>query len=156
MCRAAKIKKVGPSGLDGVIVSITVHKINKHSRKPTELKKKVSDIQKHKQCKYCGKYMYHETKREKCPAYEQTCRKCNKLNQFKNKCTTSSKHGPTVKKKVNTVYFGDNSSNCKTAHVTMLIQGQKVQFQLRLISYLKNTCVTCLPNVQLTTSSVTD
>ena len=115
-------------------------------------KMQVSDKQKHKQCKYCGKYMYHEMKREKCPVYGQTCRKCHKLNHFENKCTASTKHGPTVKKKVNTVYFGDssdpddyyqlnsvvssdevgtvNSSNCKTAHVTMLIQGQKFQFQL--------------------------
>ena len=154
MCWASEITKVGLSVLDGVTASIPVNKINKRSRKHTEFKKQVSDKQKHKQCKYCGKY--HEMKREKCPAYGQTCRKCNKLNHFENKCTASTKHGPTVKKKVNTVDFGDssdsddyyqsnsvvssdvvgtvNSLSCKTSHSTMLIQGQKKLFQeLRVI-----------------------
>lgn len=88
-------------------------------------------------------------------------------NHFENKCTASTKHGPTVKRKFNTVDLGDssdsdyyqsnsvvssdvvgivNSFNCKTTHATMLIQGQKVQFQLdkelRVIWYLKNICVT--------------
>ena len=112
-----------------------LNKINKRSRKPMEFK------QKNKQCKYCGKH--HEMKQGKYPPYGQTCSKCNKLNHFENKDTASTKHGPTVKKKVNIVDFGDSSYldhyyksnsvvssdevgtvnflNCKTAHATMLI-----------------------------------
>ena len=146
-----------------------LNKINKRSRKPMEFK------QKNKQCIYCGKH--HEMKQGKYPPYGQTCSKCNKLNHFENKDTASTKHGPTVKKKVNIVDFGDSSDldhyyqsnsvvssdevgtvnflNCKTAHATMLIQGQKVQFQPDAgASCNIIPCVTYLFCVQLTTGFV--
>ena len=55
MCRAAETTKAGFSVLDGVSASILINN-KKRSRKPTEFKKQVSDKQKHKQYKYCGKY----------------------------------------------------------------------------------------------------
>ena len=96
--------------------------------------------------------------REKMSCLRTDMRKCNKLNHYENKSTASTKHGPTVKKKVNTMDFSDssdsddynqsnsvvssdevgtvNSLNCKTVHATMLIQGQKVQFQLDTGAYV--------------------
>ncbi|XP_061178377.1 uncharacterized protein K02A2.6-like [Saccostrea echinata] len=153
MCRAAEITKQGISVLDGSsALTPAINKIIKQSTRKPDEKKQASEKQKYKQCKFCGKY--HELKKEKCPAYGQTCRKCHKLNHFENKCSAYAKHWPTkiTKKKVHAVDFGEssdsddyyqsnsvtnsdevgsvNSLNSKTAQATMLIQGKKVRFQL--------------------------
>jgi hypothetical protein len=42
-----------------------------------------------KECRFCGKR--HEFRKDKCPAYGQTCEKCKGKNHFANKCIATRK-----------------------------------------------------------------
>ena len=79
MCRASEITKQSAITLDQ---ATAVHKVNEAPKKSTTGPKH----QKNGQCKFCG--TIHEFVKEKCPAYGQTCRKCNGRNHFETKCYT--------------------------------------------------------------------
>ena len=48
------------------------------------------------ECKFCGRK--HERKRDKCPAYGQTCSACKKANHFATKCSRNSPGGSKEKR----------------------------------------------------------
>ena len=88
MCRASEITKYSVSTLDQasavhkVNEASAVHKVNEATKKSTT----ESRYQKIGKCKFCG--TVHEFVKEKCPAFGQTCRKCNGINHFESMCYT--------------------------------------------------------------------
>ena len=135
ICRAAELSKSRSKELES---TDTVHQLSKGSTTP----KRTAN-----QCKYCGKQ--HEMRKERCPAYGQTCRKCQKKNHWASQCHSATKEVKLVKKvesrddeyeeirsvrltpseimHVNTLV---ESKYPKQLYATIEISGKPVKFQL--------------------------
>ena len=72
ICRAAETAHIQGNALK--VEAINVNKVS--SPAPTE-----------RECKFCGNR--HRFRKDECPAYGKTCRKCGKPNHFLKKCTKS-------------------------------------------------------------------
>ena len=77
---------------------------HRNERKP-RLPEDPRDSKGAKKCKYCGGN--HVIKKEKCPAYGKTCRKCGKSNHFARVCKQRGRR----KKPVNTVSVSSSDSD---------------------------------------------
>ncbi|XP_060070555.1 uncharacterized protein K02A2.6-like [Ylistrum balloti] len=114
LCRTSEITKQSVNTLDGAMATVSVHKVTQHKKKSnvtTPVKR-----QQGQPCKFCGRL--HEHKKEKCPAYGQSCRKCNSPNHFEIKCDELRKQRHSSSKTTNHVanktkpkvnYVSDNS-----------------------------------------------
>ena len=69
----------------------TYHKGNRSTKyygNVSHDKKKVSND--HKECRYCG--TEHLMRKDKCPAWGESCTRCGKLNHFSSKCHSKAIH----------------------------------------------------------------
>ena len=76
-------------------------------------------------CKFCGRT--HEKKKEKCPAWQKTCKTCGKQNHFSCCCSQSK----SVDAKTIEIYsVGAESPKKKTKTVTMSETGEQLKFHI--------------------------
>ena len=94
ICRAAEaataqIKEMAPSQQPTEVDFVSKSK-RENFKKSKAIKGKEKFLKNPRvdECKFCGRQ--HERKREKCPAYGQTCSSCGKSNHFAVKCGIKS------------------------------------------------------------------
>ncbi|XP_070537022.1 uncharacterized protein [Ptychodera flava] len=118
MCRSSEItqlqlKKIGTTEPE------TVHYATKYKPRTTKkavastakrhVKQLPSEQQTKKQCRYCG--TVHELKKDRCPAYGEVCRKCNKKNHFARVCKQQKANKRRTVYSVNQDDRGQSSSD---------------------------------------------
>ncbi|XP_069128453.1 uncharacterized protein [Argopecten irradians] len=94
LCRTSELTKRSVNTLDNAGAAVTEHKI-KVKPKP-KFTGTNNTSQGKLPCKFCG--YEHEHKREKCPAFTETCRKRNEENHFESKCDELRKQKSKKKK----------------------------------------------------------
>lgn len=115
-------------------------------------------------CRYCGRQ--HDANKQACPAYGQTCKKCQKQNHFAAVCrSTSSKPGPR-QHNVKEIWESTesesllalDSTKSKRVYSNLYVNERKVRFLLdcgSTVNLLPRSIVTAMGLVQLRPSRAT-
>ena len=122
-----------------VLRNETVHKLSSNQVKYGEARRL---------CRYCGNM--HPFRKEVCPAYKKSCKKCNKMNHFAKCCrNVSERRSEPIQKRINYVgnkeeftdeeeqssfewiYNLQDPSTCgKYVKCVLLVGGKRIHFQI--------------------------
>ncbi|UYV66194.1 K02A2.6-like [Cordylochernes scorpioides] len=97
----------------------TVNQNKKSSHEPNKMKKNIP-------CRYCA--TFHEHNRQKCPAWNQTCRKCNKKNHWAKVCKSRTRTVQSLESQNS----NDEQEDCYSLEYVSEISARKLMTKLEL------------------------
>ncbi|UYV68635.1 K02A2.6-like, partial [Cordylochernes scorpioides] len=97
----------------------TVNQNKKSSHEPNKMKKNIP-------CRYCA--TFHEHNRQKCPAWNQTCRKCNKNNHWAKVCKSRMRTVQSLESQNS----NDEQEDCYSLEYVSEISARKLMTKLEL------------------------
>ncbi|UYV62382.1 K02A2.6-like, partial [Cordylochernes scorpioides] len=97
----------------------TVNQNKKSSHEPNKMKKNIP-------CRYCA--TFHEHNRQKCPAWNQTCRKCNKKNHWAKVCKSRMRTVQSLESQNS----NDEQEDCYSLEYVSEISARKLMTKLEL------------------------
>ncbi|UYV65207.1 K02A2.6-like [Cordylochernes scorpioides] len=97
----------------------TVNQNKKSSHEPNKMKKNIP-------CRYCA--TFHEHNKQKCPAWNQTCRKCNKKNHWAKVCKSRMRTVQSLESQNS----NDEQEDCYSLEYVSEISARKLMTKLEL------------------------